>query len=316
VTGSSEERRLLLDLRELNRIEPNPERAALAMERARLVVRERFAERTIRLPQRRVWKWAVKAGGIAAIATTVVVAAVFVLGPSPRENLAFGQVQKQVEQTKSVQYLQTRKDRDRQGRKAPGHSRKVMILGAHQVREEVTRTTDGDPLPEGHQWVTGPARYVMVQDFKTGIFLSLYPEDKLYSIDRRILSIDADTGEIQESQREPMPEADFYRRFRDLPIDRAQKLPDRILGGRKTAVFQIVEKHEGAQGIDTWTHTYWIDPQTMLPVRMETSIRSTNPRMGDSDFVQTDFIFDAPLDQALFSTDPPADYKDIAEAAK
>jgi hypothetical protein len=48
-------------------------------------------------------------------------------------------------------------------------------------------------------------------------------------------------------------------------------------------------------------------------MRVEIAIRSTAPTMGETDGVLKDILFDEPLDEALFSTDPPPGYKRAAE---
>mgnify|MGYP001468122075 CR=1 FL=1 len=54
------------------------------------------------------------------------------------------------------------------------------------------------------------------------------------------------------------------------------------------------------------SHIAWIDPKTRLPLVIEHTLRA-----GDKDMTITmsDFVFDAPLDDALFSLKPPAGYK-------
>lgn len=51
----------------------------------------------------------------------------------------------------------------------------------------------------------------------------------------------------------------------------------------------------------------WVDTQNNLPVRMEN--KSVLNAGGVTTFVLNDFVFDAPLDEALFSTTPPEGYK-------
>ena len=108
-----------------------------------------------------------------------------------------------------------------------------------------------------------------------------------------------------------MPEVNFYRKIREVPAEKAKKLPERTIAGQVAAGFQIVERNERPAGTDTWTGTYWIDPRTKLPLRIEFSRRSTDPTMADSESILTDFVFDAPLDEALFSTNPPAGYHEF-----
>ncbi len=226
---------------------------------------------------------------------------------------AFGAVQQQVEKTKSVQYVQTRTDHNKDGKAAPQEMRKVAILGGHQMREEVTVTTAGDPLPEGERWSTVPGKHIMIQNVKTGKAITLFPDERGYIVPLATLSLDADSGEIEEHEIEAAPKIDFYQRIREVPADKAMKLPDRTIGDEAAVGFQTVEKFERSGGTDTWTRTYWVDPETKLPVRIETTFRSTHKMMsGESEWVDSDIVFDAPLDETLFSTDPPEGYKNLA----
>jgi outer membrane lipoprotein-sorting protein len=54
------------------------------------------------------------------------------------------------------------------------------------------------------------------------------------------------------------------------------------------------------------SHIAWIDPKTRLPLVIEHTLRT-----GDKELTMTmsDFVFDTPLDDALFSLKPPAGYK-------
>lgn len=257
---------------------------------------------------------------VAAIAASLLVLAVAVhwLRPfEPAQGLAFEDVQKAVEQTKSVQYVQTRADRDKQGRKLPGEERKVKILGRHRIREEVRKTDNGDPLPEGVVSTAVAEPYISILDAKAGKDIMLSPAKLTYSVTDEILGLDPDTGALVKSRVTPTPQADFYTRLREVPAS-AAKLPTKQIGDIKAEGFQVVEniKRPKSGHTDTWTRTFWIDPATKLPILIETSHRSTNPMAADSDFVIRDLIFDAPLDEALFSTEPPFGYTNSNAAGK
>jgi hypothetical protein len=235
------------------------------------------------------------------------------LSPSQvTSNFVFGEVQRQVARTKSVQYVETRRDRNPQGKAAPEVVRKVMILGSHLKREEVRITTAGDPLPDGEKWSTGPENYTMIYNAKSGKMIDLYPDSQGYIVPQGLLGIDIDSGEVHESKIEAAPAFDFYHDIRAVPVERAEKLPEREFDGKPAAGFQVVEKVERPRGVHTWTRRYWVDPDTKLPVRIEVSFRSTDPQMGETDWVQGDFEFDTPLDERLFSTEPPEGYRNLS----
>jgi len=242
------------------------------------------------------------------------------LSPSSSNGgLAFGQVQAQVEKTKSVQYVETRQDKTPKGDRAgPKTEKRVMILGRYLKREEVRVVQPGDKLPDGQAWTAQPDHSITIFDAQKGRMVGLFPEKKLFSVVRGTMGISPDDGQIVDTGKiKPLPEADFYEEIRRVPADNAEKLPERIVDGKKAIGFRVVEKTERKQGTDAFTRTFWVDPQTKLPIRIEISFRSTDAFMGQSDWVQTDFIFDAPIDRALFSTEPPEGYTNVeAGAAK
>ncbi len=305
---------LLEQLNELANLRPADQAAARALERARLALDHASVpfpptqRRRLMTPR-----------NVAAIAASLLILSVAVhwLRPfEPAQSLAFEDVQKAVEQTKSVQYVQTRVDRDKQGRKGPGEEHKVKILGRHRMREEVSKTDNGDPLPEGVVSAAVADPYVSVFDAKAGKDIMLFPERRTYSIADEILGLDPDTLELVKSRVTPMPQVDFYARLREIPAD-AAKLPAKRIGDVTVEGFQVIETIQRTRSghTETWTRTVWVDTATKLPVRIEISMRSTNPMMADSDWVTKDIVFDAPLDEALFSTEPPAGYTDSAKSA-
>jgi hypothetical protein len=305
---------LLEQLNELADLRPHDQATARALERVRAALGN--ASVPFSTPQRRR---IMTLRNVAAIAASLLILAVAVhwLRPfQPAQSLAFEDVQKAVEQTKSVQYVQTRVDRDKQGRKGPEETDKVMVLGRYRIRTESRMTAPGDPLPEGQSWSTMDEPSIVIQNAETGAILSLLPESKRYVIPQVFMSIDPDTGEFNEEKPRPTPEADFYTRLREVPAN-AAKLPTKQIGDVAAEGFQVVETIERPRSghTETWTRTFWVNPATKLPIRIETSSRSTNPMMADSDWVTKDIIFDAPLDEALFSTEPPAGYTAAAKAA-
>jgi len=92
--------------------------------------------------------------------------------------------------------------------------------------------------------------------------------------------------------------------IREVPAE-AKPVPEKMIDNRRVLGF-VFEEHGGGYH---WKRTYWVAPETKLPVRIEISARSDDKRLGPSDWVQTGFVFDEKLDTALFSTTPPADYQ-------
>jgi hypothetical protein len=80
--------------------------------------------------------------------------------------------------------------------------------------------------------------------------------------------------------------------------------PERELDGRKVIGFY----REVASGVYLWENTYWVDVETMLPVRVEKKARSKNAMWAAMEWVWSDFVFDEELNPSLFSTEPPKGY--------
>ena len=250
------------------------------------------------------------------MATAAVLAAVGLLAvwfgpPRATEGVAFAEVLEEVGKAKTVQYVLTSKTSIEGKLAGPLEMRKVMILGRYRKREEV-KTTAGDPLPKGHVWTTANSDCIMIVNAETAAQVTLFPAAKIYRVEHPIFSTGPNTQEGKGRAIKPNLKVDFYKLFAHsmqlYPAEKATKVPNRVIGGKTAAGFQFVEKIERSGATETWTRTYWVDPKTKLPVRNEVQFRSTDPMMVDTDWVESDIVFDAPLDVALFSTDPPAGY--------
>ena len=88
-------------------------------------------------------------------------------------------------------------------------------------------------------------------------------------------------------------------RLRALPAQASQRLGRQEIDGRMLDGFVV-------QGDDT-TATVWIDPQTGQLARAELSFADA----PDMDLILSDFQFDVPLDESLFSLQPPAGYTPV-----
>src|SRR5689334_13791671 len=107
----------------------------------------------------------------------------------------------------------------------------------------------------------------------------------------------------------------------DLPAEAAKSLPEQTIDGKKVAGFSYEKSTDTPQGKHTLKVSYWIDPDTKRPVRIEKRFvaPATWPKGADGkspevvkqaevSTVISDIVFDAPLDAKLFSTDPPEGY--------
>jgi outer membrane lipoprotein-sorting protein len=128
---------------------------------------------------------------------------------------------------------------------------------------------------------------VTIMDTRAGRTLNLLPSEKL--------AIIIELGHAYGQGQGP---TDFVEEFKKLDAKRAKDLGEKEIDGRKVKGFVSSE-----QGPPT---TVWADAKTGDPVRIELEL----PLMGKtSTMVMSDFVFNAPLDQSLFSLEPPAGYR-------
>jgi outer membrane lipoprotein-sorting protein len=127
---------------------------------------------------------------------------------------------------------------------------------------------------------------VSIMDISAGRSLSLQPASKLATI--------VELGKLPQG-RSP---TDFLDEFKKLDAKKAKDLGEKEIDGRKVKGFVSSE-----QGPPT---TVWADVKTGDPVRVEIEL----PMMGKtSTMVLSDFAFNMPMDDSLFSLEPPAGYR-------
>lgn len=218
---------------------------------------------------------------------TVSVAGLVVLGVmipflSPRDAgvpLAFADVKKNVLRTKSVQYVLTRTDDDGRG----PQTSQVSILGRYLQRTE--NGTD----------------HVTIENARTGKYVSLDTKAKVCTVLQKQVTLYPD-GSRTENDVQPLPKVDFYAQIVNLPDKPQKRLPKKKIGDKTVVGFYFEKKVNG----DTWQRTYWVDPKSKLPVRIE--VNWIGKGGGTSKWVMSDFIYNEIKDRKLFSTEPPKGY--------
>ena len=103
----------------------------------------------------------------------------------------------------------------------------------------------------------------------------------------------------------------FYEVFRSIAANPVKTLPSREIAGKNAVGFvarnPTLEGHtHELKGPEPET-TVWVDPETKLPVQIETTTRE--PGGVTSSQITTNIVFDRPLDAALFDLAPPAGYQ-------
>ncbi|MDB5321148.1 MAG: hypothetical protein JWN40_2779 [Phycisphaerales bacterium] len=141
---------------------------------------------------------------------------------------------------------------------------------------------------DGLTRVEGPRGAITIMDPKAGKMLSLQPAAKLAFL--------TDTGPNSKVQQK-MP-TNWIEEIKRLNANQAKDLGEKEIDGRKCKGFEA-----DGQGVP---FTVWADKASGDPVRVEIDF----PIAGNpTKMVMTQLIFDTPLDRALFSIEPPADYK-------
>jgi len=225
----------------------------------------------------------------------------------PSTAFAFDEEQAKVNQTRAVSYVETRLADEKPVENNDPRVTKVVSDAENPRRHFVLdRYLDRTEVLDAN----GQIQSVSIYNAKTGKKVGLVPKEKRFiSFDSQV-TMDIDGGKVTEAKIVPDLAADFYTAIREVPAEATKRLPAKTLGDRKVIGFYWEQKIAKKEGVDTWKRTYWIDTKTKLPVRVEISHRSTDSRVGPSDWVQSDFAFGEKFDESLFSTDPPKGYTD------
>ena len=201
----------------------------------------------------------------AAVATIAAAAllALWLANPFGPGSLAFADVQKKVEQTKSVT---------------------MTFSGTGGDGEPVTGAAYA--LADGRMRMDDPDGSYNVIDLKRERSLAVDPAKK--------------EAVLIKGYHDRGP-ADVYQLLRDIRKNEVKKLPAEQVKGQATEVFMAkVKMGEVQQELKVW-----VEPKSQLPVRLEIADKD---KTGRERKMTIDVKFDQPLDEKLFSTEPPAGY--------
>ena len=202
------------------------------------------------------------AAALIALAATVVLV-LWLANPFGGPSLAFADVQKKVQQTKSV--TMTFNGHDGDGKQQSGT--------AYALADGRMRIEDSD----GSYNVIDPKR-------------------------ERSLAVNPAKKEalLIKSYHNPGP-ADVYQLLRDIRKNEVKKLPAEQVNNQPAEVFMAKVK----MGDVELELKVWVEPKSQLPVRFEVADKD---KIGRERKMTIDVKFDQPLDEKLFSTDPPEGY--------
>jgi outer membrane lipoprotein-sorting protein len=258
-----------------------------------------------RVPIRTVLFRVARYGAVAVACASVAAGLLWVGLIGHSAAIAFADVQKQVQKVRSVQYMETRvdlmapneKELKAVGVKTDVHKpRRYLVLGRYLQRTEQFDSK-------------GQVESVSIDDAKTGKHVAVFPKWRRFVILDSQVAIDFETGQTTEEKIKPAPQADFYSLIREVPADATIRLPAKMLGDKQVVGFVWEQRIEKKKGTETRKRTFWVDPTTKLPIRIESSCCSVMDRgVVTSNWVQSDFVFDKELSESLFSTHPPEGY--------
>jgi outer membrane lipoprotein-sorting protein len=252
----------------------------------RSIVRDRVLDEYDRAahspPAESNWRRTIHLGGriMSHPASRVVVglAAVLVLTvwlAVPRRSIAFGDFLAPIVDAKSAKFKVTMtNDVQPQEFTATGY-----FLAPNRIRNEFA----------------APAQMVTTGDFDRGRMLTLMPDKKqamIFDIVGKRADDKNQSNNFFGNLRKTL--ADYRAGDKKAQVE---ELGEKDLDGRRVFGFRLV-----ATGL---TQTLWGDVATGHVVRIE----STANGPPKSEVVMLDFEFDIPLDESLFSVDPPADYQ-------
>ena len=215
----------------------------------------------------------------AALAAVALFASWLVMGGGTA-SIAFAEVAKALDSLRTAAFDEATEVKDPvDGKSRTLHSKSLFLAPSRQRCEMAMPTGSG----------TDTATSIMILDFQAMKGLTLIPEQKQ--------AVAVDLAKIKK----PSGPSNMFEQVRQLVrqgssgAEKAESLGRKQVDGRAAVGFRI--KNNMAD------MTFWADPQSARPVRIELDSPSFNARS-----VMSNFRYDMELDSALFSLEPPAGY--------
>jgi len=172
----------------------------------------------------------------------------------------------------------------------PIESRRVQTLGRYLSR------TESD---------TAKGKLISISNAATNRSISLSPDDMTCHVMKTQTTINMKTGEKKVVEIKPPTNLSFdiSAEMAELPSKGVVTAGERIVDGKTLVGLHHVTDDDNG----TWMRTYWVDPKSKLPEMIETTYRKRNSQI--STWTRAKIVFNLPLDETLFSTDPPPGYQ-------
>ncbi len=177
------------------------------------------------------------------------------------------------------------------------------ILSAKTVTFKTTFEGDGQKITGKMMGIASPQRMRLEQDLPGGQKMVTISDET-----RNLTLLPAQKVAIVTTStnvpKEKIPKALFFElqsqlaAARDQPDWIRKSLGEKVIDGQRLTGYRLT-----GHGLIC---DLWGDPKTGMPVRIESSAPS-NPNVKPA--IYSDFVFNADLDESLFSLEPPAGYK-------
>ncbi len=256
----------------VNRLGDDPPPDPDYRRRLRREVLEAFDARRLESNRRRRLIFPGLRGLAAALLVAVVAATTIMLISSEGAAITFEQVRKQIKSIRSMICIATAEITE--DGKTTTIVTRCLIKDPGKMREEVISASPGSDLIPG---------MVRIRDHGAGGMLTLSPKDK------RALLI---TGLSPTGRSET-----FLDLLKEMIDGADSELGEKTIDGQKAKGFLVKRSEQDKMEI-------WVDPVTAQPVRIEAEVLSAGMKV-----IMTDFVFDRPLDDSLFSLEHPSGYE-------
>jgi outer membrane lipoprotein-sorting protein len=198
-------------------------------------------------------------------------------------NIALAAVAEALESLRTATYDEAVEVKDpKDGSVRTFHSKSMFLAPSHQRNEMSMSTGTGKDQDNG----------IMIMDTQAMKAMTLVPEQKQ--------AITVDLTKIKRPAGSPLNTFDFVRQIvregKDSGGAKVESLGTKEIDGRMAVGFRTQSNMADM--------TFWADPQTARPVRIELVL----PAYNNSRSVMSNFRYDMDLDPSLFSLEPPAGY--------
>ena len=277
--------------------------------------------------------------GILALTSAIVVICVIAIS-MPTSGIAFAQAQQQLERTHSVQYVEYMNDAaarkelqqaknmlqsanlEREASAANSNGVEVdRIELQKQFQEQTKKLQDyiehlstslekGKPIELRRVWILGRSMHraeqstygsksVFITNAETGESVNLQLDRKQCIRMTTQTVLNTQSGEKTVTSIGPNPARNFYSQFTEISSEGVTSVGYVLINGKEAIVFEQSEERDG----NVLKRSYWVDPVTQLPIRIDAVLRRDGIVIGGAKI--SDIIFDQDLDPGLFSTTPP-----------